>query len=118
MSEEKNTYYIDLVSGDILGQMLDENPSFKVYATDDELAELKQCLEDHRKDDMEAFARAHVPYLLYHHDQANDKYDAAMKKLYTLIYQLGDEAARKHIEDTGLLEDNKYEGNEETRKFK
>ena len=118
MSEEKNTYYIDLVSGDILGQKVDENPSFTVHATDDELVELKQCLEEQHKDDMEAFERAHVPYLLYHRDKSNDKYDAAMKKLYAIIYRIGDEAARQHIEDIGILEDNKYEGDEETQKFK
>lgn len=79
MMQEKQTYHVDLVSGDVLGQKLEENPSFTVHATDEELAELKQCLEEHRTDDLEAYARSHVPYLLYHHDRANDKYDAAMK---------------------------------------
>ncbi|MBR8645357.1 hypothetical protein KEH51_17650 [[Brevibacterium] frigoritolerans] len=46
---EKHTYHVDLVSGDVLGQKLEENPSFTVHATDEELAELKQCLEEHRK---------------------------------------------------------------------
>ncbi|MFJ7639847.1 hydrolase [Peribacillus sp. NPDC097264] len=118
MSQEKQTYHVDLVSGDILAQKLDENPSFTIQANDDELAELKQCLDDHLKDDLEAFARSHVPYLLYHHDRANDKYDAAMKKLYRIIYRLGDEAARNHIEEIGILEDNKFEGDSEIQKFK
>ncbi len=118
MIKEKQTYHVDLVSGDVLGQKLEENPSFTVHATDEELAELKQCLEEHRTDDLEAYARSHVPYLLYHHDRANDKYDAAMKRLYALIYKLGDETARNHIEEIGILKDNKFEGNEEVQKFK
>ena len=116
MRQDKQTYHVDLVSGDVLGQKLEENPSFTVHVTDEELAELKQCLEEHRTDDLEAYARSHVPYLLYHHDRANDKYDAAMKKLYALIYKFGDETARNHIEEIGILKDNKFEGQEEVRK--
>lgn len=118
MRPEKQTYYVDLVSGDLLTQKLNENPSFTIQATEVELAELKQCLEDHRKNDRESYARSHVPYLLYHHDRANDKYDAAMKKLYSIIYKLGDGAARSHIEEIGILGDNKFEGDSEIQKFK
>ena len=53
MMQEKQTYHVDLVSGDVLGQKLEENPSFTIHATDEELAELKQCLEEHRTDDLE-----------------------------------------------------------------
>ncbi|WP_057913963.1 hypothetical protein [Peribacillus muralis] len=118
MMQERQTYHVDLVSGDVLGQKLEENPSFTIHATDEELAELKQCLEEQHKDDSETYARSHVPYLLYHHDRANDKYDAAMKKLYAIIYRLGDENARNHIEDIGILKDNKFEGDQEVRNFK
>ncbi|KON67482.1 hypothetical protein AKG34_00525 [Peribacillus butanolivorans] len=52
---------MDLVSGDVLGKKLEENPSFTIYATDEELAELKQCLEEHRTDDLESYA-----VLMYH----------------------------------------------------
>lgn len=41
-----------------------------------------------------------------------------MKRLYALIYKLGDETARNHIEEIGILKDNKFEGNEEVQKFK
>ncbi|MGG0411820.1 hypothetical protein [Peribacillus simplex] len=43
MMQEKQTYHVDLVSGDILGQKLEENPSFTVHATDEELAELNNA---------------------------------------------------------------------------
>ncbi|MGG0286183.1 hydrolase [Peribacillus butanolivorans] len=118
MMQEKQTYHVDLVSGDVLGKKLEENPSFTIYATNEELAELKQCLEEHPTDDLESYARSHVPYLLYHHDRANDKYDEAMKKLYAIIYKLGDETARNHIEEIGILADNKFKGNEEIQNFK
>ncbi|MGE7877800.1 hydrolase [Peribacillus muralis] len=118
MSQKKQTYHVDLVSGDVLGQKLEENPSFTIHATDEELVELKQCLEEHHTNDLESYARSHVPYLLYHHDRANDKYDAAMKKLYAIIYQLGDENAREHIEEIGILKDNKFEGDQEVKNFK
>ncbi|MFC9597655.1 hypothetical protein ACFY5J_15120 [Peribacillus butanolivorans] len=41
MLQEKQTYHADLVSGDVLGKKLEENPSFTIYATDEVLAELK-----------------------------------------------------------------------------
>ncbi|WP_277950977.1 hypothetical protein [Peribacillus sp. TH24] len=41
-----------------------------------------------------------------------------MKKLYAIIYKLGDETARKHIEEIGILADNKFKGNEEIQNFK
>ena len=43
MMQEKHTYHVDLVSGDVLGQKLEENPSFTVHATDEELAELNNA---------------------------------------------------------------------------
>ncbi|WP_110926186.1 hydrolase [Bacillus massiliglaciei] len=118
MEDGKQTYYVDLVSGDVLAQQLSgENASFRVFATDEELAELRQCLEKAHSSDLKAYARSHVPYELYHHDRGNDQYDESMVELYRMIHELGDDEAKKHIEEMGILE-YQYDSNEKTEKFK
>ncbi|WP_407675636.1 hydrolase [Peribacillus glennii] len=115
----KNTYYVDLVSGDVLDRpAFEENPSFKIEATDEELHELKSCLDESYTADMQAYIRSHIPYVEYHKDPANDLYDQSIKKIYAIIYKLGDAEARRFIEEIGILEEDKFMQDEEIQKFK
>ena len=119
MSEEKKAYYVDLVSGDVLEQnLIEENPSFRIFATDEELNELKREIDRNYTGDLVSFMRAHVPYMLYHNDPGNDKYDDALKAIYAVIYKYGDDEAKRHIEEIGVLHDDKHEGDEELQHFK
>lgn len=115
----KKTYYVDLVAGDVLDRpAFEENPSFKIEATDGELHELKTQLSESYTADMQAYIRSHIPFVEYHKDPANDRYDQSLKKIYALIYQLGDTEAKRHIEEIGILEEDKSRQDEEIQNFK
>ncbi|PLT32916.1 hydrolase [Bacillus sp. V5-8f] len=119
MNPGKKTYYVDLVSGDVLDRRaIEENPSFKIEATDMELHELRTYLQESYTADLQAYVRSHIPYVEYHKDPANDRYDQSMKKIYAMIYQLGDMEAKRHIEEMGILEEDESMQDEEIEKFK
>lgn len=119
MNSEKQAYFVDLVSGDILEKpLIEENPNFRIYATEEELADLKLQLEKSHTADLQAHIRSLIPYVPYHKDKPNDQYDTSLKHIYAIIYQYGDEEAKRFIDEIGILEDNKFEGDEEIKKMK
>ncbi|OXS53458.1 hypothetical protein B0G93_14314 [Bacillus sp. V-88] len=105
MMESKQTYFVDISSGDIL-QDPNQNtsPSFRIFATPTEVNELKMLFNDNYDDDMSTMRRAQVPFRQYHNSPEDDHYDQSMKDIYAKIYLLGDEEARSHITAIGVLE--------------
>ncbi|WP_050183946.1 hypothetical protein [Domibacillus robiginosus] len=117
MELEKQTYYVDLNSESILPEPMD-SPSFVIHATQKEAEVLKAVMDDKYGADVDAFVRAHIPYLEYHHDPQNDRYDASQKILYSLIYMMGDHAAKQHIKQMGILTDQKADDPDEIQRFR
>lgn len=117
MDQTKETYYVDLVSESILPEPL-ESTSFVVQANRQEIHALETVLEKKHEADMETYVRSHIPFLEYHHDPENDRYDAQQKMLYAIIYQLGDDVARAHIEQMGILTDRKEDDPEDIRNLR
>lgn len=117
MEEEKKIYYVDLNSESILPEPID-SPSFVIHATKKEVEVLQAVMDDKYEADLETYVRSHIPYLEYHHDPENDHYDASQKVLYSIIYLLGDEAAKQHIKQMGILEDRKSDDPEEIQRFR
>lgn len=103
MDGNKKTYYIGLANGEISQSATDSTWNFKIEANDDEIIALREYFDQNYSTDWQNFYRAHVPFVEYHNDSGNDAYDKTIKKIYSLIYQLGDEEARNHIERMGLL---------------
>lgn len=100
---EKKTYYIQVGTGEISQSSTDSPWNFKIEATDEEITDLREMFEQNYSTDWQNFFRAHVPYVQYHYDRENDAYDETTKSVYGMIYKLGDEEARKHIESMGIL---------------
>lgn len=117
MEQEKQMYYVDLNSESILTEPLD-SPSFIIQATPKEVEVLKAVMDDKYGADIDAFVRSHIPYLEYHHDPQNDHYDASQKVLYSIIYLLGDEVAKQHIQQMGILTDRKVDDPDEIQRFR
>lgn len=103
--ESKQTYFVDISSGDIL-QDPNQNasPNFRIFATPTEVNELKMLFNDNYDDDMSTMRRAQVPFRQYHNSPEDDQYDQSMRNIYSKIYLLGDEEARLHITKIGILE--------------
>jgi len=108
MTQQKMAYYVDMTSERVLPEPL-ESPSFTIYATRQEVAVLERIFEKNHEKDMESYVRAHIPTFEYFDDPVNKKYDATMKMVYAVIYALGDEEAKRHIEGMGILSGNKAE---------
>nr|WP_180316811.1 hydrolase [Cytobacillus eiseniae] len=100
---DKKTYYIMVAQGEITQSATDSPWDFKIEATEAEIQELRGYFTNTNENDWVSFWRAHVPFLEYHHDQSNDRYDHTLQKVYGLIYELGDAEAKSHIEQMGVL---------------
>ncbi len=105
--EEKNTYYIDVGSGEISQSKTASTWSFKIEATDEQITKLREIFDLRYSVEWENFLRSHVPYTEYHFDKTNDRYDKNIEQVYQMLYDLGDEQAREHIESMDILESKK-----------
>ncbi len=103
---DKKTYYISVARGEISQSSTDSPWDFKIEANDEEITLLREYFDQLYTADHLSFYRAHVPYVQYHFDRENDAYDMTLKKVYGMIYELGDEEARNHIENMGILDNN------------
>ncbi|WP_185861642.1 hydrolase [Peribacillus cavernae] len=99
----KNTYYIYLANGQISQDRESSEWNFKIEATDEEITQLREYFDQNYSTEIENFYRAHVPYVQYHYDRENDAYDETIQRIYGMIYELGDEEAKNHIESMGIL---------------
>ncbi|MGV3463730.1 MAG: hydrolase [Heyndrickxia sp.] len=104
MEDKKQTYYVDLGSGEISKSKDASVWNFKIEATDEEITQLRQIFDSNYDADILGFLRSHVPALEYHHDRSNDISDENLLRTYQMLYNLGDEDAKKHIESIGILD--------------
>lgn len=102
MTENKNTYYITVGTGEISQSATASRWDYKITATNEEINELRSYFKQNYSTEWQSFVRAHIPFLEYHNDKENDEYDEIMSKVYELLYKLGDDETRKHIEDMGF----------------
>lgn len=99
----KKTYYISVADGEISQSSTASSWNYKIEATDDEIVQLREYFDQIYSSDWQGFYRAHTPYVQYHYDRDNDAIDNTMEKVFSLIHELGDDEAKKHIEEQGLL---------------
>ncbi|OZU88536.1 hydrolase [Virgibacillus indicus] len=102
---EKKKYYIDIGSGEISQIKYDNNDSFTIQATTEEVSLLRAKMENMHDAGVRSFFRAHVPIMPYHNDKSNDDYDSNLTETYQMLYDLGDDEVKKHIDSIGILTD-------------
>jgi hypothetical protein len=103
MNEQKKTYYIDVGTGEISRSATSSTWSYKIQATDKEIIELRDLFDRNYASEWKNFFRSHVPYVQYHYDRENDAYDNTIQQVYGILYNLGDEEAKNHIESMNIL---------------
>jgi len=104
LGEERTAYYIHVGNGEILRTSKDSPWNFRIFATDEEITRLREVFESNYSVEWQNFFRSHVPYVQYHYDRENDDYDRNLQKIYKMIYELGDDEAKHHIEKMGILD--------------
>ncbi|MFD2208176.1 hydrolase [Virgibacillus halophilus] len=105
---DKQKYYVNLASQQISTVRFENNDSYVIYASEEEVRNLRQKLNHMHEGDMNAFFRAHVPIMPYHNDRGNDHYDSGMSEAFQIIYDLGDEKTKEHLTDIGVLDKKGY----------
>ncbi|KKB36487.1 hypothetical protein [Bacillus thermotolerans] len=103
MEQEKHIYYVDPASREMLPTS-DAKGNFRIAVTEEEADFIRQILSENYSAEVSTFARAHVPYLDYSIDPQDDQYDRSLIAIYGLIYKFGDEEARHHIDQMGILD--------------
>lgn len=103
MSEEKNTYYVAVESGEILRTASDSPWNFQIEASDEEITRLRDLFDANYDTEIAGFIRAHVPFVEYSNDPTNDEFDERFYEIYEMLYELGNEEARNFIDSIGIL---------------
>jgi hypothetical protein len=103
MENTKKTYYITVANGQISQSSTASAWDFKIEATDEEIIQLREYFDQVYSSDWQGFFRAHTPYVQYHYDRENDAVDETNKRIYQMIYELGDEEAKELIRTQGII---------------
>lgn len=104
MRLEKQQYYINIHSGEISRVPYQNNDQYVIYATPSDIRRLRSTMDQMHDASMRSFWRSHIPIVPYHQDQPNDEYDANLVEALKMIYNLGDEDTRSHIQSMGILD--------------
>ncbi|SEB04812.1 hypothetical protein SAMN05421743_11429 [Thalassobacillus cyri] len=102
---EKNKYYVNVGSQEISVNHDGNNDIFAIFATEEEVIELRAFFDEVHNADERAFWRAHIPFRHYHDDEPNREFDNGLRTVFSRIYELGDEKTKEHIGSMGILED-------------
>ena len=89
--ENKKTYYISVGNGQISQVKTADTYNFEIYANDEEIT------------DLGSYVRSHVPFVEYHHDSNNDRYDEQLQKAYKMIYDLGNHETKELVAQMGII---------------
>lgn len=99
----KQRYYVSVQAGTVMLNQGDAAYELEIEATEEEVLALQKLFEQLNASEFDTFIRAHIPAVPYHYDRENDVYDAHLKKIYELIYQLGTKETKEHIKSMGLI---------------
>jgi hypothetical protein len=99
----KKRYYVSVQAGAVMENQGDAAFELEIEATEQDVLALKKLMEQKHATDFDTFFRAHMVAVPYHYDRENDDYDAHLKEIYSMIYRLGTEETREHIQSMGLI---------------
>ncbi|GAA0465022.1 hydrolase [Alkalibacillus silvisoli] len=95
---DKRKFYISVESGEISEYKAGDNDDFIIYGDPDEIIALRECMDNLKGAEGGTGFRAIIPFREYHNDDENDLYDYQLMKSYKMIYNLGDDTTKRHIE--------------------
>jgi hypothetical protein len=103
VSDGRKTYYVSVGAGQVLEDKEAAPFEFEIRANEEELSRLQQLFEDlSSADEAAAF---HFPRQLTTQslDDMNENYQHHLQEIYKLLYQLGTEETKRHIESIHIL---------------
>lgn len=100
---ERSKYFVSIASKEISTVRVGNNDDFIIYATGEEVADLRSIFNNMDTAELNTYWRVHIPIMPYHHDVANDQYDASITEAFAKVYELGDADAKQFIDEAGML---------------
>jgi len=100
---EKKKYYVNIGDGEISQIKYQNNDQYTIYATEEDVRLLREKFRNMHDSSFAAYLRAHVPIVPYHNDKPNDVYDENLTETFQMLYDLGDDQAKQHIKELGVL---------------
>jgi hypothetical protein len=100
---EREKYYVSVQSRTIMKNQGESAYELEIEATPEEILQLQAIFEVEEDYELASFTRAHYPGIPYHHDNANDGYDMALKEIYKTLHTLGTRETKEHIERMNIL---------------
>jgi hypothetical protein len=101
---ERKRYYVSVQSKSIMENQGEAAYELEIEATPEEVEQLTVMFENQEDFELDTFFRAHYIAVPYHHDNANDFYDGALKAIYEKLHALGTEETKKHIDSMHVFE--------------
>ncbi|HLS35472.1 MAG TPA: hydrolase [Bacillota bacterium] len=98
-------YYIHMQSREISKTPYGNSNYLTIHATEKDIEQLRSIMDNITDADNMSFIRSHVPIVPYHKDSANDDYDEQFSKALKMIYDLGTDETKQHIESMGVLQE-------------
>ncbi|GAE94035.1 hypothetical protein JCM21714_3165 [Gracilibacillus boraciitolerans JCM 21714] len=99
---EKKTYYVNIGSQEISQIPYGANTEYTIEATDEEVFLLREKFNEIHEDDFGTYIRAHIPYVQYHDDRDNDKYDNDLQEALQMIYKLANQETKQAMEESNI----------------
>lgn len=99
----KKTYYVAVSHGEIMQDKSAFDYEFEIQATDDELNKLQELFEDTAETETHNSGWSMKPFSTLSNDEMNAEYDANLMELYQMIYSLGTDETKTHIESMHIL---------------
>lgn len=98
----RKTYYVAVGAKQVLADREAAAFEFAIRANDDEVHQLQELFEDIQDSDEDnAFHFSGSPTVS--DDPENDTYEALFQDIYRMIYRLGTDETKKHIEKMNIL---------------
>lgn len=100
---EKRKFYVSVNSGEIVEDPTITPWQFEIEATKEEVDKLRDLFDQASSQNMDRFYRLPHPFKGGEVDHELTNYDKTLQEVYRMIYDLGNQEAKDHIEQTDVI---------------
>jgi rubrerythrin len=104
MEDGRKTYYVAVGSGQVLEDRGAAPFEFEIRANEEELNKLQELFEETSSAEEASVFHFVRPITTRGEEDFNAVYEAQMKDIYRLLYQLGTDETRRHILSMNVLD--------------
>jgi hypothetical protein len=99
---EKQRFYVSVQAKTVMYDQGDAAYELEIDATPEQIKRLHELFESASEADFTNYLRAHNPVLIIEDLVNHDWYDLHLQEIYRMLYELGTDETRAHIEKMGF----------------